>query len=65
MGAGFTVALCVLAGVREILSTGAVWEVSILPAGFVPWAAMGMPVGAFITLGLLLGLANIITKREA
>ena len=36
MGAGFTVALCVLAGVREILSTGAVWEVSILPAGFVP-----------------------------
>jgi electron transport complex protein RnfE len=58
MGAGFTLALCVLAAVREILSTGAIWEIKILPAGFVPWAAMRMPVGAFITLGLLLALVN-------
>jgi len=65
MGAGFTLTLCVLAGIREILSTGAVWEVNILPAGFVPWAAMSMPVGAFITLGLLLGLVNVTTKRNA
>jgi len=64
MGAGFTLTLCVLAGVREILSTGAVWEVVILPAGFVPWAAMRMPVGAFITLGLLLGLVNALTKKK-
>ena len=65
MGAGFMLTLCVLAGVREILSTGAVWEVAILPAGVVPWAAMGMPVGAFITLGLLLGLVNVVTKKQA
>ena len=65
MGAGFTLTLCVLAGVREILSTGAVWEVAILPAGFVPWAAMRMPVGAFITLGLLLALVNALTKKKA
>ena len=64
MGAGFTLTLCVLAGVREILSTGAIWEVAILPAGFVPWAAMRMPVGAFITLGLLLGLVNALTKKK-
>ena len=65
MGAGFTLTLCVLAGVREILSTGAVWEVAILTAGFVPWAAMRMPVGAFITLGLLLALVNALTKKKA
>ena len=67
MGAGFTLTLCVLAGVREILSTGAIWEISILPAGFVPWAAMRMPVGAFITLGLLLGLVNalLVTRRSS
>jgi electron transport complex protein RnfE len=65
MGAGFTVTLCVLAAVREILSTGAICEITILPAGFVPWAAMRMPVGAFITLGLLLGLVNVATKRNA
>ena len=26
-------------------------------------ASMGMPVGAFITLGLLLGLANLVSKK--
>ena len=65
MGVGFTVTLCVLAAIREILSTGAIWEIPILPAGFVPWAAMRMPVGAFITLGLLLGLMNIVSKKKA
>ncbi|MHC4076161.1 MAG: electron transport complex subunit RsxE [Planctomycetota bacterium] len=64
MGAGFTAALCVLASIREILSTGAVWEVGILPGAFVHWATMRMPVGAFITLGLLLALVNAISKRQ-
>ncbi len=69
MGVGFTLTLCVLAGIREILSTGAVFEVAILSlqsqgGWFVPLAAMSMPVGAFITLGLLLGLVNTITKRK-
>jgi electron transport complex protein RnfE len=64
MGAGFTLALCILASVREILSTGAIWEIPILPRVFVPWAAMRMPVGAFITLGLMLALVNVITKKK-
>ena len=65
MGVGFTLTLCVLAAIREILSTGAIWEIPILPAGFVPWAAMRMPVGAFITLGLLLGLVNLTSKKKS
>lgn len=64
MGAGFTLALCALSAVREILSTGAIWEIPVLPAGFVPWTAMRMPVGAFITLGLMLGLVNAATKKR-
>jgi Na+-translocating ferredoxin:NAD+ oxidoreductase RnfE subunit len=36
-----------------------------MPDAFVPWAAMSMPVGAFITLGLMLGLVNIISGRKA
>ena len=63
MGLGFTIALCVLAGVREILSTRAIFEANIMPGAFVPWAAMSLPVGAFITLGLLLGLVNLISKK--
>ncbi|MHC4157926.1 MAG: electron transport complex subunit RsxE [Planctomycetota bacterium] len=64
MGIGFTLTLCVLAAIREVLSTGAIWEIPILPDSFVPWAAMRMPVGAFLTLGLLLGLVNAATKRK-
>lgn len=64
MGVGFTLILCALAGIRELLATGKVFEIQVMPDAFVPWAAMGMPVGAFITLGLLLGLANLITKKN-
>ncbi len=64
MGAGFTLALCALAGVRELLSTGKLFEATVMPNWFVPWAAMGMPVGAFVTLGLMLGLVNIITGKK-
>ena len=64
MGSGFTIALCVLAGVRELLATGRVFDLQIMPAGFVPWLGMQMPVGAFVTLGLLLGLANMVTGKE-
>ncbi len=65
MGIGFTVTLCVLAAIRELLSTGKIFEAQLMPDAFVPWAAMSMPVGAFITLGLMLGLVNIIASRKA
>jgi electron transport complex protein RnfE len=70
MGIGFTLTLCVLAGVRELLATGAIFEIQILAlqkegGWFVSWAAMGMPVGAFLTLGLVLGLVNIIAKGRS
>ena len=65
MGVGFTITLCVLAGIRELLSTGMIFEANVMPDWFVPWAAMRMPVGAFLTLGLLLGLVNIISRKKA
>ena len=64
MGLGFTLTLCALAGVRELLATGKLFEASVMPGWFVPWAAMGMPVGAFVTLGLMLGLVNVITGKK-
>ena len=64
MGLGFTLTLCILAGIRELLATGKVFEIQVMPDAFVPWAAMGMPVGAFITLGLLLGAVNLITRKN-
>ena len=65
MGIGFTLTLCILAAVRELLATGKIFEIHLMPDAFVPWAAMSMPVGAFITLGLLLGLVNLVTGKKA
>ena len=65
MGVGFTGTLCVLAAIREFLATCKIFEIAVMPDAFVPWAAMGMPVGAFITLGLMLGLVNLTSKRRA
>jgi electron transport complex protein RnfE len=64
MGLGFTIALCVLASIREILATGQLAGIRVTPNAFVPWLAMQMPVGAFVTLGLLLGLANVLTRKK-
>ncbi|MFA5251109.1 MAG: electron transport complex subunit RsxE [Phycisphaerae bacterium] len=63
-GTGFTIALCIIAGIREILASGTLAGIIVMPKGFVPWAAMQMPVGAFVTLGLLLGLANLLTTKR-
>ena len=65
MGAGFTLTLCVLASVRELLATGKIFEIQVMPNAFVPVAALGMPVGAFLTLGFLLGLINLISKKRS
>jgi len=64
-GTGFTIALCIMAGIREILASGTFAGIAVMPRGFVPWAAMQMPVGAFVTLGLLLGLASLLTAKKA
>jgi electron transport complex protein RnfE len=63
-GTGFTIALIILAGIREVLACGTFADIRVMPKWFVPWAAMQAPVGAFVTLGLLLGLAAIITTKK-
>ena len=65
MGAGFTLALGILATIREILGTGQLLEIQILPKAFPAWAAMGMPVGAFLTFGFVLGAMNVITRNRS
>lgn len=68
MGMGFTLSLSLLASIREILASGKWLGMTVLPLAenggwFVPWAGMGFPVGAFVTLGLLLGLAVHLTRK--
>jgi len=65
MGLGFTLVLCLLGAIRELLAVGTIFEIPVMWQSFAPWAAMRMPVGAFITLGLLLGGVNLITRKKA
>ena len=69
-GLGFTMALSILASIRELISTGRILGFTILAntetgGWYTPWAGMAMPVGAFVTLGLLLGVVNLINKKKA
>jgi len=62
---GFGLALASIAAVREILGTGMLMGFRVLPSFWPDWVVMVLPPGAFITLGLLLGLVNFIDyKRE-
>jgi electron transport complex protein RnfE len=62
MGVGFTFALLILASVREILGSGSIFNVQILGSAFEPWVIMILPPGAFLTLGILIGIMNKIVK---
>lgn len=62
MGAGFTLALVLISAIRELLGTGKLLDFVIFP-GFEPALAVGMPPGALLVIGLLLGLFNLAKRR--
>ncbi|ACN15475.1 RnfE1 [Desulforapulum autotrophicum HRM2] len=62
---GFGLALSSIAAVREILGTGGLFGIQLLPAAWPDWVIMVLPPGAFITLGLLLGFVNWLGMRKS
>ena len=72
MGIGFTLALFILGSTRELLGNGTILGVNILgtalsAAGmtFSPVIVMILPPGAFIALGLILGVINRLRQAKA
>jgi electron transport complex protein RnfE len=66
MGLGFTLALVILGSVRELFGVGSIFGVQILGAFYKPAIVMILPPGAFLALGLLLAIKNVIEdKRKA
>ncbi len=64
MGLGFTLALCVLGSIRELLGAGTLglfFGERVFLAE--PFAFLQQAPGAFVTLGLLLGLMNVVGKK--
>ena len=65
MGAGFTLALVMLGGAREILGQGALFGFDLFGPRFEPWVIMILPPGGFLMMGLLLLLfAKVAEVRQ-
>ena len=63
MGLGFTLALTLLGGVREIIGSGALFGNKFLPGDAKTILLFIMPPGAFITYGYLIAIMNKIKNR--
>jgi electron transport complex protein RnfE len=63
MGVGFTLALILISAIREFLGAGTLLGHSLIK-GFEPAFVLGMPSGALLVIGLLLGFFNILKARK-
>ena len=64
MGVGYLVAMILLSSVREVLGSGTILGFRILPEAYEPMIMAIQPPGAFILLGLLIGIVNFISRRK-
>ena len=62
IGLGFTIALTLLGGMRELLGSGRLFNLTIFPEEYGALAFVLAP-GAFIALGLLIALVNKLKTR--
>ncbi|NLG82910.1 MAG: electron transport complex subunit E [Bacilli bacterium] len=66
MGAGFTLSITLISTVREVLGSGTFLGIDIFPFDLVqPASIFVIAPGAFITLGILLGIINTIRFKRA
>ena len=58
MGLGFTIALILIGGARELLGAGTVFGIQVMPASYEPAAIFILAPGAFFVLACLTALQN-------
>lgn len=63
MGLGFTLALGTLGAVREVLGNGSFYGIDLFGPSFQPFIFMVEAPGAFVGLGLLLCVMNMLESR--
>lgn len=64
MGLGFTLSLTVLGGLRELFGNGTLFDMTVMWPSFRPFTFMVEAPGAFISLGVLLGVMNVISRAQ-
>ena len=63
MGVGFTLSLFALSAVREILGKGSFYGMSVFGPSFQPFSFLIEAPGAFLSLGLMLCIMNMLGKK--
>ncbi|MGE4488313.1 MAG: electron transport complex subunit RsxE [Kiritimatiellales bacterium] len=65
MGVGFTLSLTLIGGTREFLASGSLFQVKLIEGWSHSFMLMGQAPGAFILLGIFLGIINWNAMRKA
>jgi electron transport complex protein RnfE len=66
MGIGYTLALTTIGSIREIFGNGTIFGFDLLQRlGYQNFLIMILPPGAFIVLGLMIGLLNLLSGKWA
>ncbi|MDQ1317442.1 MAG: H+/Na+-translocating ferredoxin:NAD+ oxidoreductase subunit [Candidatus Poribacteria bacterium] len=64
MGVGYMLALTIIGSIRELLGNGTIFGFDLLHhLGYQNFLIMILPPGAFIVLGLMIGLLNLLTTK--
>ena len=64
MGVGFTAALLLMAGIRELLGAGSIAGFTVLPEAVPPMTIFVLAPGGFFVFGMLIALANKVAERN-
>lgn len=64
MGAGFTLSLVIVASIRELLGSGTWLKMQVMPSSYEPMLVAILAPGAFITLGFLMALMNMLKEKK-
>ena len=64
MSLGFTLALAMVGGIREVLGAGSLFGFSLFGNSFEPWIIMILPPGGFLVMGVLLWLLAELKLRS-
>ena len=64
IGLGYTLALMAVAFVRELLGKGTLWGHHVMWSSFQPLNFLQKAPGAFVCLGLILGIMNLVGQNK-
>jgi Na+-translocating ferredoxin:NAD+ oxidoreductase subunit E len=64
VGVGFTIAMVMLSGIREVLGNGTFLNMPLFGPNFEPWIIMILPPGGFFTLGVMMLVLGWWTQRR-